>query len=331
MGTALPTLGADFTPDDAGNPPYPHAEVINPYYYKKDFLELKTDDWDPALRFWTLPYDPQLTQWLKSVDPSRTYVMAGREFGGQWDRWQFTREELLARGWLEPRDLTWQPDPALAGTADWDVTVDHAWSAIRVEIEELQMLMQDDRDRYLAEADTQADGGPDYIVAFIGASTARFPWTIELINCGLSIGNIAYSHYKQYFKRVRPSVLCSGLVPPFGPPAHPAFPSGHSFLGHLMALLLLEIPALRQRYGMFAAFDGSPGTSVEPNRPSPQVTITSANPAVVHLKKHKLSADDLVCFNTDGKLPRQSKRDKFSMFEMLGLPPIASRSPLPIL
>jgi len=235
----------DFTPDDAGNPPYPHAEVINPYCDKKAFLEWTTDDWDPALRFWTLPYDPQLTQWLKSVDPSRTYIMAGREFGGQWYRWQFTREELLASGWLEPRDLAWQPDPALAGTADWDVTIGRAWSAIRAEIEELQMLMQDDRDRYLAEADTQADGGPDYIVAFIGASVARFPWTIELINCGLAIGNIAYSHYKQYFKRVRPSVLCPGLVPPFGPPAHPAFPSGHSFLGHLMALLLLEIPALR--------------------------------------------------------------------------------------
>ena len=102
-----------------------------------------------------------------------------------------------------------------------------------------------------AEIELQADNGPDYIVAFIGANVARFPWTIELIDCGLSIGNIAYSYYKAHFKRVRPSFLCPGLAPPFGPPGHPSFPSGHSFLGHLMALLLLEIPGIWQRFGMF--------------------------------------------------------------------------------
>jgi membrane-associated phospholipid phosphatase len=41
---------------------------------------------------------------------------------------------------------------------------------------------------------------------------------------------------------------------------HPAFPSGHSFLGHFVALLLLEIPALAQRFGVFDAnSDGKPG------------------------------------------------------------------------
>ena len=115
------------------------------------------------------------------------------------------------------------------------------------------MLMQDDRDRYLAEIDVQADGLADYVIAFIGASQARRPWTIELVSCGLAIGNLAYMYYKSHFKRVRPSTLCPGLVPAFGPPEHPAFPSGHSFLGHLIALLLLEIPALRQRYGIFAS------------------------------------------------------------------------------
>ena len=37
--------------------------------------------------------------------------------------------------------------------------------------------MQDDRDRYLAEIEMQADNGPDYIVAFICANAVRFPWT----------------------------------------------------------------------------------------------------------------------------------------------------------
>ena len=59
-------------------------------------------------------------------------------------------------------------------------------------------------------------------------------------------------YYKQHFRRVRASFICPGLVPPFGPPGHPSFPSGHSFLGHLIALLLLEIPSLAERYGIFA-------------------------------------------------------------------------------
>jgi hypothetical protein len=56
-------------------------------------------------------------------------------------------------------------------------------------------------------------------------------------------------HYKSVFRRVRPSTICPGLVPPFGPPRHPSFPSGHSFLGHFIALLLLEIDPVAARFG----------------------------------------------------------------------------------
>jgi hypothetical protein len=288
----------DFTPDDAGNPAYPFDEIINPYN-TDNFLEWTTDDWDPALRFWTLPYDPQLNEWLKSVDNSRTYIMAGREFGGKPELWQFERRELLAKGWLEPRDLAWQPDPELkaAAGADWIAAKNSAWSTIQAEITELQQLMQDDRDRYLAEIELQADNGPDYIMAFLGAHIARFPWTIELIDCALAIGNIAYSHYKAHFKRVRPSVLCPGLAPPFGPPGHPSFTSGHSFLGHLMALFLLEVPGIQQRYGFFpTAITGAPGGAV-PQVGAIQVNVSQANPAVVTWPGHGLKAGDPICFD----------------------------------
>jgi hypothetical protein len=243
----------DFTPDDAGFPPFPFREIVNPYGYEP-FLEWTTGDWDPALRFWTLPYDPQLTQWLGSVDPSKPSIMAAREFGGSGNckKWQ----DPERHGWLEENDLAWRPDPK---KPDWDNEKQRAWGAVRAEITQLQMLMQDDRERYLGEIDVQADGLADYVIAFIGADQTRHPWTIELLNCGLAIGNIAYFYYKQQYKRVRPSFLCPGLIPPFGPPAHPAFPSGHSMLGHLLALLLLEIPALQQRYGVFTKQDGRPG------------------------------------------------------------------------
>jgi hypothetical protein len=178
--------------------------------------------------------------------------MAAREFGGQPDKWRFPRNELLApaRRWLEDDDVAWIADEVGPGPAS---------DRIQAEIEELQMLMQDDRDRYLAESEMQADGLADYVIHFIGASGGRHPWTLELISAGLAIGNIAYMYYKAYFKRVRPSFLCPGLIPPFGPPAHPSFPSGHSFLGHLIALLLLEIPGIVQRYGIFGAVAGAPG------------------------------------------------------------------------
>jgi hypothetical protein len=188
--------------------------------------------------------------------------------------------------------------------------------------------MQDDRDRYLAEIDTQADNGPDYVVAFIGANGARFPWTLELIDCGIAIGNIAYSYYKAYFKRVRPSFLCPGLAPPFGPPGHPSFPSGHSFLGHLMALLLLEIPALQQRYGMFAPpYSGAPGKKVEPY---PIVTISQASPAVVTLNSpgltaHGLSAGEQVEFQTSGTLPNPIAAGTPYYIHATGLTPVSFR------
>jgi hypothetical protein len=230
--------------------------------------------------------------------------MAGREFGGQPELWQFGRRELLAKGWLEPRDLAWQPDPELraAGGNDWTAAKNSGWSTIQAEIAELQQLMQDDRDRYLAEIDLQADNGPDYIVAFLGAHTGRYPWTIELINCGLSIGNIAYSFYKAAFKRVRPSFLCPGLAPPFGPPGHPSFTSGHSFLAHLMGLLLLEIPGIQSRYGFFPTPNtGAPGGAVPFVAGPIAVAISRANPAVVSWPGNTLRADDPVCFD----LPQQ--------------------------
>ena len=233
--------------------------------------------------------------------------MAAREFGGQPLQWQKGRPDLLAKSWLENLDLAWQPDPLSnpqtpghypgATGPGWIAAKADAFNSILSEIEQLQMLMQDDRERYMAEIIEQADGLAGYITAFIDTSESRRPWTMELVNCGLAIGNIAYFYYKQQFSRVRPSTLCPGLAPPFGPPMHPSFISGHSFLGHLIALLLLEIPALRQRFGMFVApYDGTPGKVVDP---SPAVTISLANPAVVTLSvltAHGLNAGDPVTF-----------------------------------
>ena len=153
--------------------------------------------------------------------------------------------------------------------AAWTNEKKRAWERVIVEIEQLRQLMEDDREQYLEEIDFQADGLAGYFYSMLGVSGGRRPWTVEYISCGMALGNIAYMHYKDQFRRARPSVLCPGLVPPFGPPGHPAFPSGHSFLGHLLSLLLLEIPAIRQRYGLFTGKDGSPGEAIDPDPPQP--------------------------------------------------------------
>jgi hypothetical protein len=240
----------DITPDDAGNPAFP-GQILNPYLNIASPLRWTTNDWDPALRFWSLPtFDPNVTEWLKSVDTSAPSILAAREFAGQSTVWNQAQAGLLTLNWLEPNDVLWN----VVGPA--------GWNKIRAEIEQLVVLQEDDRANYLAEIDGQADALADYMLAFVGANRARYPWTVELVSCGLAIGNIAYMRWKSVFRRVRPSVLCPGLTPPFGPPGHPAFPSGHSTLGHLIALFLLEIPELAQRHGVFTAV-GGPGAQVQ--------------------------------------------------------------------
>jgi hypothetical protein len=182
-----------------------------------------------------LGWDPNLGVWLRDQDISLPSISAAREFARQYKKWRFGTDRLINRGWLTRDDhLKWQTEYN---------------PFILDEINELFDLMEDDRDRFLGEINSQADGLSAYVVSFLGIDGERRPWTIELIRCGLAIGNILYMNYKQHFRRVRPSTIAPGLVPPFGPPRHPSFPSGHSFLGHFIALLLLEIPQIEVRFG----------------------------------------------------------------------------------
>ncbi len=231
----------DFTSGDGGWPPFPSGLRVDPNLTQPP-LRWTTGDWDPGLRFWTLPFDTQLQEWLQDVDLSSPSVMAAHEFAGQHTVWQAEGKRTsadIAKA-ISADDLEWRSkNPATA------------WASIQRELQELEDLMHDDRARYLDEAAVQSDGIPRYFMHFMGLSMDSKPWTVQLMRCGLAIGNLVYMHYKAHYKRVRPSTLCPGLVPPWGPPRHPAFPSGHSFLGHFIALLLLEIEPVAQRFGRF--------------------------------------------------------------------------------
>lgn len=232
---------------ESGWPSFPTAQrVLAPMHWQPG-------DWDPGLRHWSLPFDERLQEWLQDVDLAAPSVLAAREFAAQFEHWQAKAKAVGANGipyqcrWINDDDLAWVKDE----------------NQITRELIELELLMKQERAQYLDEAWMQSDNVAAYFVHFLGMDTPSKPWTAELIRCGLSIGNLVYMHYKSRFRRVRPSTLCPGLVPPWGPPRHPAFPSGHSFLGHFIALLLLDAPGLAQRYGVFDE-GGKTGRQVKP-------------------------------------------------------------------
>jgi hypothetical protein len=168
--------------------------------------------------------------------------MASREFAQEYRKWRFDEATLLSLGWLDRNaHLGWKYGNSVTGTT--------ALTEIQREIDQLFQMMEDDRDRYLGEINVQADGLAAYEISFLDIDSDRNPFTVDLIRTGLAIGNLVYMTYKELFRRVRPSRICPGLVPPFGPPRHPAFPSGHSFLGHFIGLLLLEIPQIAAIFG----------------------------------------------------------------------------------
>ena len=155
-------------------------------------------------------------------DPSLLAVRYLVEFTGT--NWQAIPFAGLAAPYANL--LAWQP--AAAGFQAF----------VTGEINDLQVLMQDHRERYLTEIVAQNDGAPEYWVSLLGLDRKTKFWNLVLLHVALRVGELAVMYFKDQFKRPRPSALCPGLCPPFGPPSHPAFPSGHATQGWLMTLCL---------------------------------------------------------------------------------------------
>jgi hypothetical protein len=245
----------DFAQGD-GWPSFPFDQRINPYdsRFNGKFLRWQSSDWDPALRFWTLDFDPQLTEWLQDVNLGAPSVMAAREFAKAHGKWLAGAEESGAKSVSElQKRFEGKADLLKWHIGDSQDPDDHhrAWVAISRELDELADLMRDDRMRYLDELAVQSSQAAPYFVHLMNFNPATKPWTMELMNCATAIGNLVKMQYKSHYKRVRPSVLCPALTPPWGPAQHPAFPSGHSTVAHLTALLLLSVEGIAERFGIF--------------------------------------------------------------------------------
>jgi membrane-associated phospholipid phosphatase len=233
-----------------GWPSFPFELRIDPYQYVPE-MQWQVGDWDPALRFWTLKFDPQLTEWLQDLNLGAPAVMAAREFAGASSQW-------LADG-VKPGGGQSETRSAMQQEFEADVTL-LTWMApdrkdarneITRELDELVDLMRDDRMRYLEELAVQSSHATPYFVHLMKFDPAEKPWTMELMNCASSIGNLVKMQYKSHYKRVRPSTLCPALTPPWGPARHPSFPSGHSTVAHLTALMLLSVPGIAQQFGIY--------------------------------------------------------------------------------
>jgi hypothetical protein len=220
----------DFATGD-GWPSFPLAQQLDPISLGLEWLP---QDWDPALRFWTRPFDLQLTEWLQDLNLAAPAVMAAREFAARHEEWRAPGSPMHDDFKSDRSLFLWQTD----------------WPSIQRELTDLADLMRDDRLRYLDELAMQSSQMIPYFVHLMGFDPATKPWTMELMNCATALGNLVKMHYKSFYRRVRPSTLCPGLTPPWGPPRHPAFPSGHSTVAHLIALLLLSVPGIAQRFGI---------------------------------------------------------------------------------
>jgi len=154
---------------------------------------------------------------------------------------------------------------------------------VSAELDYMQALMVDDRARYMPEIIGQANGMARYFAGVLGLANEGKPWTRALINFAIRTGELVVISHKRKYKRQRPTVLLPGLAAPFGPPRHPAFPSGHALQGRLVAELLCLVPNIQA--GFAAELDWL-ATRIAKNRERAGLHYPSDSIAGSELAKH---------------------------------------------
>jgi hypothetical protein len=205
-------LTLDFTPLP-GHPQWP-LEELPPALWDAGAAGWQFNQalWDTAL------YALQLLQDFVSVDWA---AAAPNGVGSDW-------KDIIP---FPPPAETPANDPYLG----WYHDRPNHLNFIRRDLEELRNLMENDRQRYLAEIVAQADSAVVYFLTMLGITRSSRPNTFRLIHAALRIGEYVGMYVKNEYLRVRPSVLAPGLQPPFGPPGHPSFPNNHCLQSFLVA------------------------------------------------------------------------------------------------
>lgn len=178
----------------------------------------------PGADFPILPILPHANWRPPLWDPSLYALLGLSEFvvNASW--------RTIADGTAIAADL----DPFLK----WEPTKAGFEAFVAGEVAALRTLMARDRERYMAEIITQHNDAPGYWIGLLRLDRGTYPWTLRVLSLASRIGEFVAIHGKQVFKRPRPSQVSPGLFPPFGPPSHPSFPSGHATQSRLIQLCL---------------------------------------------------------------------------------------------
>jgi membrane-associated phospholipid phosphatase len=163
--------------------------------------------------------------------PDLLSVQVATEFAGRFGVWA---EFETALG--DMNVMKWQP-----GSGDWK-------QAASAELRKLTDLVAE-RDKYMPEIVEQAGDFTPYFAGMVGLDRGRMRHTLALLYSAARVGEMVAMHFKRRFSRPRPSALMPSLAPPFGPPGHPSYPSGHATQAHLMVMPLCKIDRIEHRYG----------------------------------------------------------------------------------
>src|SRR5262249_23150814 len=154
LDLAFKPWAADFLIKD-GALAFPTDHRLNPWALNPH-LEWHPEDWDPAIRYWSLDFDPLLTEWLQTTNLAGPNVAAAREFAQQYKLWTFdeggpdNEQRLLKQigalthndnRWLDPKHVIWWGWQAPGQPRD----LLNAWAEINRELETLVTDMRDSR------------------------------------------------------------------------------------------------------------------------------------------------------------------------------------------
>ncbi|WP_439580593.1 hypothetical protein [Elioraea sp.] len=176
--------------------------------------------------------------WQAPGSPGQSPLPADRVPPTPWDDSLYG---LIAMGDFAAADPQWRGDAEHIDTAHlkWQPTANNSHVGfVTGEIEALKRLMAQDRERYMGEILAQQNNAPDYWVGMFNLGRSRTPWTLRLLFMASRIAELVSMRAKLFYDRPRPSELCPGLMPPYGPPAHASFPSAHATQSFLIAYCL---------------------------------------------------------------------------------------------
>ena len=108
------------------------------------------------------------------------------------------------------------------------------------ELKELVALIEY-RSGVMAEAMAQRSNFLGYWQGVLTFNASSHPWTCDLCEIALRVGQFQAMHYKNVFNRPRPSQLLMALMPPIDPPGHAAYPSGHATEAYIISAMLKEV------------------------------------------------------------------------------------------